>query len=228
MAIPSQDVLLVPFSTNWNTRLTTDAAQFGFADTVPTAYRALHNPYVAAYTAMMNARADGTRSKSLTDAKNSAKKALLSYARYLYDQLQSNPAVADDLKTLLGVVIPSKNYRPTPPITVRPATTFEQMIGNTARMSIFDPTTKSKRGRAAGATQAFVYWYAGASYPSDPTKWNFAGPAKKYTFETTLPDSVASGTQVWFCAAWVNNRGEAGPVSVPVSAYVQYGLGEAA
>ena len=81
MSIPMIDSLLVPFSQNFNDRIVASPSTFSLLPAQATAYTALNTPYLAAYNAMMAARADGTRSRSLTMMKDSTKKGLIDYAR---------------------------------------------------------------------------------------------------------------------------------------------------
>src|SRR3954467_15073857 len=103
MSIPTKDSLLVPYSTNFNDRIVANPSTFQLVAAQATAYTALHTPYITAYETMMAARADGTRSKSLTNAKDNAKRNLLTYGRQLYSFVQSNNSVSQANKILLGI-----------------------------------------------------------------------------------------------------------------------------
>jgi hypothetical protein len=48
LALPKLDSLLVPFSTNWNTRTVASPATFGLLAPRVAAYTALHTPYITA------------------------------------------------------------------------------------------------------------------------------------------------------------------------------------
>ncbi|MEM1012506.1 MAG: hypothetical protein AAGI46_09840 [Planctomycetota bacterium] len=89
-------------------------------------------------------------------------------------------------------------------------------------ISVFDPRSRSKRVKAPGTTQAWMYTFVGDEYPSDPAAWTFHGATTRYKHEIALPTSLPGGTQVWVTASWVNPRGMAGPPSMPVSAFTQY------
>ena len=78
-------------------------------------------------------------------------------------------------------------------------------------------------GKPDGAVAAWVYSFVGTNYPTDPTEWDFQGATTRSTHEIVFPDSVANGAQVWICAAWINAKQEAGPVSVPITTNVQGG-----
>jgi len=214
--IPLKDSLLVPYSTNFNDRIV--ATPLVFQLTAPQAanYTALHAPYVAAYETMMAARADGTRSKSLTNAKDNAKRDLLIYARQLYSFVQSNNSVSQANKILLGIhlrVIPAPIPRP----GVQPAVDVIKVSGRTVSLNIHDSASSLKRGKPAGATAAWVFSFVGENYPSDPTAWNFEGATTHPKFDILFPSTVAGGSQVWVCAAWINAKQQAGPTSVPIT-----------
>ena len=227
MSIPLKDALLVPFSTNFNDRIVASPATFSLSAPQAAAYTALHTPYVTAYNAMMNARANGTRSESLTATKDSNKLALLKYARELYAFVQSNNSVSDANKILLGIhlrVVPGPIPRP----GVRPGMDIVSVANRTVTVHIHDSASSAKRGKPAGTTAAWVYSFVGAEYPSDPAAWAFEGATTKPKFGVTFPNTVAGGTQVWLCAAWINAKQEAGPVSVPITTNLQGGGASAA
>ena len=216
MSIPVKDSLLVPYSTNFNDRIVANPSTFQLLPAQATNYTALHDPYVAAYDAMMAARADGTRSKSLTNAKDNAKRDLLIYARQLYSFVQSNNSVSQANKILLGIhlrVIPAPIPRP----GVQPAVDVIKVSGRTVSLNIHDSASSLKRGKPAGATAAWVFSFVGENYPSDPTAWNFEGATTHPKFDILFPSTVAGGAQVWVCAAWINAKQEVGPTSVPIT-----------
>jgi hypothetical protein len=216
MSIPLKDSLLVPFSTNFNDRIVATPATFALSAAQATAYTALHDPYVAAYNAMMAARADGTRSQSLTNTKDNTKRDLLTYARQLYTFVQSNNSVTQANKILLGIhlkVIPAPIPRP----GVQPAVDVIGVTGRTVQLNVHDSASSTKRGKPFGATAAWVYSFVGANYPSDPLAWNFEGATTRPRFDILFPSSVAGGSQVWVCAAWINAKQQAGPTSVPIT-----------
>ena len=223
VSIPLKDELLVPYMTNWNTRISTGYAVFGLTEEQAEHFTELFTPYQTIYAAMMSARGAGTRSKSQTIAKDLAKKNLLAFARQLYAFVQANTAVADNTKVLLGVEIRKSRPSPIPAPTQRPSMSIVSAIARTVTVNVYDPASKTKRGKLPTAVSASVYSYVGTTYPSDPTLWQYCGAATKPKFEIVFPDSVANGSQVWICAAWVTRRGDVGPVSVPVSTNVQGG-----
>jgi hypothetical protein len=222
MSIPLKDSLLVPFSTNFNDRIVASPSTFQLTAPQAAAYTPLHTAYVEAYNTMMAARADGTRSESLTAAKDSAKKTLLDYARQLYGIVSANDLVSDAEKILLGIhvkVIPGSIPRP----GVRPGMDFIGVNGRTVSVSIHDSASSAKRGKPAGAVAAWVYSFVGTEYPSDPLEWSFEGATTRAKFDIVFPSTVPGGQQVWVCAAWVNAKQEAGPTCLPITTNLQGG-----
>ena len=221
--IPTKDSLLVPYSTNFNDKIVATPATFSLSAAQAAAYTPLHTAFITAYNAMMAARADGTRSESLTSAKNDAKDDLLAYGRELYSFVQASSSVSDANRILLGVDPKDGGRTPVPAPTARPAMAIASVAARTVTVNVYDATSKTKRGKPDGAVNAFIYSFVGDSYPSDPTAWQFCGPTTKSTYDIVFPDSVANGTQVWFCAVWCNRKGETGPISMPITTNIQGG-----
>ena len=223
MAVPTKDETLVPYSTNWANRITGGYATFGLTEDQANDYVPLQTAFLAAYNVMMNSREAGTRSRVQTINKDNAKAALLANLRKLYGVVQMSPAVSDGNKALLGVADRNPKPRPVPAPTVRPSMTIVRAFARTVVVSIFDPTSKSKRARLPSAASAFVYSYVGTTYPADPSLWQFCGAATKPTFDIVFSDATPSGSQVWVCCAWVTRRGDAGPSCVPISTNISGG-----
>jgi len=222
MSIPLKDSLLVPFSQNFNDRIVASPTTFALSAPQAAAYTPLHTAFVAAYNALMAARGSGTQSKSLTSTKDATKNALLAYARQLYAFVQSNATVSDANKLLLGIALRSIPT-PIPPPGVRPGVDVISVAGRTVSLNVHDSASSTKRGKPAPARAAWVYSFVGENYPSDPSLWNFEGSTTKAKFDILFPSTVAGGTQVWICAAWINAKQQAGPVSVPVTTNIQGG-----
>lgn len=227
MAIPKKDALLVEFSTNFNNRIVASPSTFSLTAAQAAAYTALHNPYVAGYQALMEARAAGTQSASLTNVKDTAKAQLLQYARELYTQVQASLNVTEANKILLGIHI-RQRPSPVPAPSTRPTLRIKSVYGTTVLVNVFDADSAGKRGKAPGAIGANVYSFVGAEPASDPAAWQFHGQATKPDFEVHLPDSMAGGSKVWITATWYSRRGDTGPLAIPQMTRIQGGLSMAA
>src|SRR5688500_16553736 len=157
MAFPTKDAELVVYSTNWDTRLTASAADFGLTPAQATQYGTLHDAWIAAYNAWSAAIASGTRSESLTSAKNDAKKNLLFFGRQLYAFVQWNEAVSDSNRDLLQVVNRKTEPTPGPVPAMSPGIELKSVVGRTVNVRLFDTTDSANRGRPAGVSGASIF-----------------------------------------------------------------------
>src|SRR3954447_24246562 len=102
--IPTKDSLLAGWSSNCDDKLQLSATTYGCTTAQATQYHALHLLWMAAYDAVVAARANGSQTKQLTQAKTTAKQNLLDFAREIYAFVQASLTVSAENKTALGVV----------------------------------------------------------------------------------------------------------------------------
>jgi hypothetical protein len=228
MAIPKKDALLVAWGSNFDTKGTANPTTYNLTAGEMTSFHTAYQAFVSAYNAVVDARAAGARSKLLTNTKDTAKTALLTLGRELYSFVQDSTSVTDANKADIGVVVKKINPTPIPPPAVKPGMDLVSVTGRTVRVNIHDSASSSKKGKPAGAIGSNVYSFAGATYPTDPAAWQFEGQATRNIFDVTFPDTVAGGSQVWICATWYTRRGETGPISTPLTTFLQGGLSMAA
>jgi hypothetical protein len=216
MAIPMKDALLVPWASNFATRISAEGNPYGISTGQQTEMTARTAAFTDAYNALMDARADGTRSAAMTQAKDTSKESLLLLARELYGIISSNPSISDADKILAGVHVRA-TPSPVPAPVVSPGVDVMSVVARTVTVNIHDSASSTKRGKPSGCKSAFVYSYVGAEYPSDPALWNFEGATTKPKFQVVFDGSVPSGATVWITAAWANGKQELGPPSMPVT-----------
>lgn len=218
--LPAMDSKLVTWLTNFQAKITSTPTAFGLTAAMATSNGTLTTSFVNAYAV---ANAEATRSPMNITLKDMAKQAVVANVRMLSRLVQGTPTVSPAQKQDLGLnprdVVPS----PIPVPNMRPAMDIVSVTGRTVLVRVHDAASSSKRGKPAGTTAAWVYSFVGTSYPSDPTAWSFEGATTKGKFQILFPDSVAGGTQVFVCAAWINGKQEAGPTSMPVSTNLQGG-----
>jgi len=134
MAIPTKDVLLAPYATNWNTRIATGFATFGLTSVQAAAYTAVYTPWNDAYVELVDARTAGMRSEELTSNKDTAKAAMLPILRELYAIVQASLTVSDGNKNLLGVKVRSSQPSPSP--APGPVSNFKAEINGDGSLTI--------------------------------------------------------------------------------------------
>jgi len=213
------DAEIATGSANFLTKITSTPTAYGLVAAQATAYAAVNTAYQTAYTTAIT---PATRTKGAVEAKNQAKVNLKAAASDLAKIIDGTPTVTNQQKIDLGLSIrftPS----PIPAPSVRPGMDIVSVANRTIKVHIHDSASSTKRGKPAGTSAAWVYSFVGENYPSDPTAWSFEGACTKAKFDIVFPSTMASGTQVWVCAAWINAKQQAGPTSVPITTNLQGG-----
>ena len=129
MAIPKKDSALVPWTTNFDSLISTGYPTYGLTSGQAAAYHTLSQAYLTASAAAGNA---GTRSKMLVTARDSARAALLADGRVLYTTIQASPSVTDAQKVQLGITVRKTTPTPVPPPSTAPQLTVASVAGRTA------------------------------------------------------------------------------------------------
>ena len=213
------DAEIASGSANFSTKITATPTVFGLVAAQAVLYAAVNSTYQSAFTAAIT---PATRTKGTISSKNDAKKAVRTMASDFAKIIDGTPTVTNQQKIDLGLSV-RMTPAPIPRPGVRPGMDVVSVNGRTVSAHIHDSASSNKRGKPAGTTAAWVYSFVGTEYPSDPIAWNFEGATTKAKFDIVFPSTLPGGTQVWVCAAWINGKQQAGPVSVPISSYLQGG-----
>lgn len=209
---------------DFSTKISATPGAFGLDASECTAFAAVNAAYASAYEASQD---PATRTKAKIAAKNQARANLRAMAADLARIINGTPTVTDEQKIELGLNVPATRA-PIPPPGVAPVAEITGVRGRLVGVRVRDSVTPSRRGRPAGVLGANIYSYVGATYPTDPTGWQFEGATTKGKLDVLFPDTVAGGTQVWICATWFNAKAQAGPASLPAMTFLQHGMAMAA
>ena len=219
MAVPTKDSLLAVYAPNFSGIITASPTTYNVTTAQATALATASDNFVDAYNA---ARAEGTRSKSLTATKTSMKIALLSLLRPMYGAIQASATVTNTQKVNLGITI-RRTPTPVPAPSTEPVVTVVSVTGRTVKLRLRDAANPHRVGRPVGVASATILSYVGATPPAGIGAWRFEGNVSKTLIDVVFPDTVAPGALVWFTVFWSNRKDEAGPACDPVSTYLQYG-----
>ena len=217
--IPTKDSLLAGWSSNADEKLTASAVTYGCTPAQATQYNTLHVAWMAAYDAVVAAKANGSQTKQLTQAKDTAKANLLQFAREIYAFVQASLTVTDENKTALGVLVRDKVPSPKPMLTYAPTMEVVSVFGRQVRLSITDGSD-TRRQRPFNANGVTLYSFVGENAPSGADGWVPEGVVSKNQVIVEVPN-VAPGTKVWFTCAYYNARG-AGPACTPIFTYTNH------
>jgi hypothetical protein len=221
MAIPLKDSLLVPWSTNFNTRATAAPSEYGLTAAQAALYTPLHQAYLAAQAALAIAVSEGIRSKPLYAARDETKYNLVRYGRELYAFIQNAVTVSDEKKLELGIHV--KDLEPTavPQPKDAPELTVKGVFGHQMRLVMRDASGK-RRGRPLGVAGASLFSFIGEDPPSAAQGWKPEGNITRGMTLVEFPPSLPPGTKVWFTCFWYTLRGLSGPSCTPIASHVGF------
>jgi hypothetical protein len=169
-----------------------------------------------------------TRTKVAAQDKDTKEAVCITRMRSYGKRISANLSVTDAQKVALGLNVRNPHPTPRPAPATRPVLNVVSTIGNSIRTRMVDEPTPTKKAKPPFVTDAEVFYFIGENPPADLVLWHYEGQATRSRFDLTLPGTLATGTKVWIAARWTNGRGEAGPVSTPVSAIVVSAIAEAA
>ena len=221
MAFPKKDSVLVAYSTNFNDRIVASPATFSLSAPQAAAYTPLHAAFVSAYEAVVEAREAGTRSRSLVQTKDQAKRDLLTYGRELYKLVQASLTVTDANKTLLGVKVIDNQPTPIPAPNAAPEIRVLSVYGRDVRLGIRD-ASGARKGRPVGVAGCSLYSFVGPSAPTTNDGWKSEGNITRNDIIVQFPETVTPGTKVWFTGFWYSLRGLSGPAATPISTHIGF------
>jgi hypothetical protein len=217
--IPTKDSLLAGWSANADALLTATPGDFGSDAAQALQFHNLNVLWTDAYNAVVAARASGSQTMPLTQAKDTAKANFLRFAREIYANCQNSLTCTDANKAALGVVVKKTTQTPKPVIAFPPTLKVMSVFGRQVRLSITNGDSKAKPFGAAGCS---VYSFVGDVAPTTAEGWIPEGTVMRNQVIVLLPDTVAPNTKVWFCAAYFNTRGIASPACTPIFAYTNH------
>jgi hypothetical protein len=166
-------------SANFASLISATPVAFGLTAAQASSYAALNTTYQTAYTA---ATTDGTRSKSLVAAKNSAKVPLKQMASDLARIINGTPTVTDEQKVTLGVSV-----RSTPSPRPAPGTPYKFTVQLQSDGSLL-LGWKCNNPKGASGTMYQVFRRTGSS-----GEFTYLGGAGTRSF---LDDSIPAGTSL--------------------------------
>lgn len=163
----------------------------------------------AAQTAALSARA----------TKDTARVDLTGLARPIIQMIQSNPAVTDDIRALMGLPIRDATRTRVPLPTTRPVGQVDTSQRLQHTISWRDESTPTSKSKPAGVRGAEIWLYIGPTPPADPSLAHFVA------LDTATPyllvhDAADAGKLAHYLLRWVNSRQEPGPWSETISATI--------
>jgi hypothetical protein len=220
MSVPIRDSKLVPYITNFNTKIGASFASYGLTSAQATALDVVVDPYLVAANAVIEARQAKVGTQILTAIRESKKEALLPVARQFYGIIQELISVPDELKLGLGITLkPDGRAAPKPAVGTAPALTAIKVFGHHITVGIKD-STGERKGRAKFAAGASLFSFVGANPPTGDQVWKSEGNVTKDKIIVLVPEAIPAGAKIWFTAYWYNTTGLSSPACTPISTVV--------
>lgn len=223
--IPRRDVDFLSFTGNFSARINADPAMFHLSAGQASAYAVLRADYAEKYQL---ANAASTNSRSSIVAKNEARALLEAETRRLVRVIRADAAIANDVKTTLGIHLPDGHLTPVRRPPSAPDLSVEGISGRTVRLRLRDLNSPDRRGKPDGVTGAAVLYTIGPKPPDSPAEWRVAGHFSKTLATVHIPAEVAAGESIWLTAYWLSTRAQASPASTAVNVRAQGGVAKAA
>ncbi|HEX8523145.1 MAG TPA: hypothetical protein VF669_12885 [Tepidisphaeraceae bacterium] len=227
--LPTKESELLPFATNFSTRISATPLVYNCTSGDATTLAGLLTTYSNLVTLCNN---PGTRTSVNLAGRDVAKAALVAELRLLYKKVRAGNLSADKLEEL-GLEPRDVKPSPVPAPSTKPLPQIIAVSGRTLSVRVSDASTPTKRARPANAAGLEIFSYVAPSAtvenpPSDISAWKFEGLSTRTSFDVAFANNLAIGTRVWICCRWYSPRGEVGPVSETASAYVTGGVAQAA
>lgn len=209
--VPRREGDMDEFVRNFDARITANPTQVGL--TAPLAL-AFHNLVVAWDAAFAVTKNRGTRSESAVIVKNEAKFLMLKNLRELARIVQAYPGTTNEMRSLLGLTVPSQR-QPQPVPSTMPQLQIKKVERNVVSIRLRDADNPT-RARPPFAKSAAVFSYVGENPPATGDGWYFQGGTTRSIVDVLFPATLPIGTKVWITALWKNERDQIGPASTPV------------
>jgi hypothetical protein len=221
--LPLTDSGLLDWSENFNSQINNmDPTTIGLTADDATGYATLYSSYETAYT---NATNPGTRGSATILAKNEAKAAIITDSRRLAMTATNYPGTTDTQRQALGLTIRDTTPSPVPVPDTAPVVEVRE-VKNQRITLVMHNAESTSRAKPAGVAGATLFSYVGETTPAELSDWTFEGNVTRTLVELDMPATVPNGSKVWVTAFWFNTKGESGPATPPIYAYLGGGLAQ--
>lgn len=221
--IPGKDADLLVWSKANSAVITANPVDVLLTPAIATTYAGL----VADFEEKLLAAKAENAGKTDRIRKDQARKDLVAYARAWARNVQGNFAVTEEIRSSLGISLRNNPGTPINAPTQRPVMQVLSADGLYFKLSIRAIGAEGK-AKLSGTDGAVVFTYVGSAPEPDMSKWTLQGQVTRNDLTIEMPSTLQAGSQVWFRCAWYSPRGQYGPPSTPICAYVGGSLGDIA
>ncbi len=216
--VPDRESLLVTFLTNLSTKVTATPAAFGVLVPQAAQLQTLADDFIALYTLCSE---PDTRTPAKIQAKKDAKIAVIAFVRVIVRQIQGTESVTNEQRVSLMLSVHDTEPTPVNPPQTSPGMAASAIGPHALGVRIWDPLNPDSGRKPAGVQGTAIFTCTGeAPLPVGDAGWVWQGQTSRMKGNISVNDSLPGGTKVWVCGVFYNAKGEHGPVSTAVSAYL--------
>ena len=193
--LPSREADLVPWTNNFDAKITLAPTSYGLTAAQATAYAALNSAFVLAWS---ECQENDKRTPSAIVTKDDAKEALIDGPggiRELARIVQAFPGTSNTERSDLGLTIRDEEPSPIPQPTVAPVLTIVSVTGRIVKVKLKDAENLERRGQPTGVQGATILTYIGTDAPADPAAWSFHSNTSKTAIDVELPGDGPPGAR---------------------------------
>ena len=185
---------------------------------------------VSAFATGMARIADiATRTRGAIAWKDEKRTQMIAVVREVVDQIQVNPGVDDQMRRDLGITVRDRTPSPVPVPDAPPMLIVMDTTRFGVKVRLKNIEEQERRAKSAGVKGATILGFIGDVPSDDPMQWVLLGSTSKTRETLAFPLTTPPGSKVWLTAYWFNNKMQAGPLCMPVSACLRVdGMAQAA
>ena len=158
-----------------------------------------------------------TRTPSILVSKDTAKVAMLRELRSLAGMIKIARVADIGRMTEVGLRPRKTKYTRIGIPDHAPIIQIKAVQGTRITLHLLDASSPTHRGLPDGVSGALIYRMVGETVATRREAWDHSVSKSRARFDIKLPETLAPGAKVWFCARWFNPRGKPGPFSDPKS-----------
>lgn len=211
--LPRKENALLQWSQRFSGQIAAAPVSYGLTAGQAAAYAALDDAFAAA---LAKTSVRQIRSMVTVVEKNAAKALLVTMARQLSMIVKGTAGVTATQRIDLGINPGTAARSATQRPESAPSVQVNDVTGTTAGI-ILGNAESPRLGKPDGVRGAMIHTFIGDEPPSELGEWVCYGTTTRRRITIRFASDLAPGTQVWFCARWLNSRLQAGPISPPRS-----------
>lgn len=213
--IPSGDADFIEFAQNFITKIDGTEALYGLTAATTTALNTMLTTFETSYS---DNNAGQTTARSLREKKDADRAPLESRLREAAQTVQTTSSVTDAQRADLRITIPDSLSVPDGPPQSRPVAEIDTSEPLRHTVKFYD-TDMEVKGKPAGVRGAEIFCKVGGEATMNEDDYRYLGTDTRSPY-LAVHKPADVGKQAHYLLRWINDRGESGAWSNPVTATI--------